>query len=176
MYVRRVIAGVSGSSGALQALRFAAEMARFHSTTLVPVHAWVPPGGDLADMRFPCPPLREAWKQAAWDQLWHAVELAIGGPPADVEFSPLVVRGEAGYVLTQIAKQPGDLLVIGAGRPGAARRMIGCKVTRYCLGHASCPVVAVPPGQLAAEAHGLHGWVLRHRLHHADADLHTAGA
>jgi nucleotide-binding universal stress UspA family protein len=175
VYVRRVIAGVSGSAGSLQALRFAAEMARSDGAVLAPVLAWMPPGGEVADRRAPCPPLRRAWTQAAWERLWRAIELAIGGPPADVEFSPQIFRGNAGEVLSQLAAQPGDVLVVGAGRRRAARLTAG-RVSRYCLGHARCPVIAVPPARLAAEAAGLHGWLLRHRMHPEDADLHVAGA
>ena len=175
MYVRRVVVGVCGSAGSLQALRYAAEMARSYNAMLVPVLAWMPPGGDIADQRFPCSPLRTAWQQAASDRLWRAVELAIGGSPEDVGFGPEVVRGEAGQVLTQLAAEPGDVLVIGAGRHGVLRRLLACRVTRYCLGHACSPVIAVPPSQLATDLHGLHGWVLRHRLHPEDVDLHAAG-
>ncbi len=176
MYVRRVIAGVSGSAGSLQALRYAAEMARSDGAVLAPVLAWTPPGGELADRRAPCPPLQRAWKQAAWERLWQAIELGIGGPPADIEFGPQVGRGAAGEVLSQLAVEPGDVLVIGAGRRGAVRRLARCSVSRYCLGHALCPVIAVPPARLAAEAAGLHGWRLRHRLQRGDADLHAADA
>ena len=49
----RIIVGVSGSPGSLQALRHAAGLARMHEAALVPVLAWVPPGGDLADRSHP---------------------------------------------------------------------------------------------------------------------------
>ena len=174
MYVRRVVVGVGGSAGSLQALRYATEMARNDNAVLAPVLAWTPPGGELADRRSPCPPLRQIWKQAAWDRLWNAIELAIGGPPADLPVSPAVIRGEAGLVLTGVASRPGDVLVIGAGRHGAMRRLLACKVSRYCLAHAACPTIAVPPAQLADQVHGLHGWVLRHRIH--PEDWHTGVA
>jgi len=141
----------------------------------VPVLAWIPPGGELADRRAPCPQLRTAWKEAAWDRLWQAIDLAIGGPPADIELAAEVIRGPAGQVLSDLARQPGDVLVIGAGRRGTWR-LTGCKVSKYCLGHAHCPVIAVPPPELAAELHGLHGWMQRHRVHPEDADLHATGA
>ena len=175
MHARRVIAGVSGSAGSLQALRYATEMARTESAVLVPVLAWTPPGGELADRRAPNPQLRSAWTQAAWERLWRAIDLAIGGPPADLAFTPQIGRGPAGQVLTDAATQPNDILVIGAGRRGA-RRLTACSVCRYCLGHAHCPVIAVPPPELAAEVHGLHGWRLRHRVQPDDADLHVADA
>ncbi len=176
MYVRRVIAGVSGSAGSLQALRYAAEMARTEDAALAPVLAWMPPGGELADHRAPCPELRRAWTQAAWERLWRAIDLGVGGPPGDLTFTPQIFRGHAGLVLTQLATDPGDVLVIGAGRRGAVGRLAACKVSRYCVGHARCPVIAVPPAPLASEAHGLHGWMLRHRLHPEAADLHAADA
>jgi hypothetical protein len=35
---------------------------------------------------------------------------------------------------------------------------------RHCLAHARCPVLAVPPPDLAQHAgHGLRGWAFRHR-------------
>jgi nucleotide-binding universal stress UspA family protein len=55
---RRIIVGVSGSVRSLQALRRAAAEALMRDAVLVPVHAWIPPGGDLADRRFPSPELR----------------------------------------------------------------------------------------------------------------------
>jgi nucleotide-binding universal stress UspA family protein len=176
VYVRRVIVGVSGSAGSLQALRFAAEMARSDEAVLAPVLAWTPPGGEIADRRAPCPELRRAWIQAAWDRLWRAIDLGIGAPPADLTVSPQIFRGAAGLVLSQLAVEPGDVLIIGAGRRGAMRRLAASKVSRYCLGHAHCPVIAVPPAQLAEEAHGLHGWRLRHRTQAEAADLHAADA
>ncbi len=176
MFVRRVIAGVSGSAASLQALRYAAELARQNDALLVPVLAWTPPGGELADRRFPSPQLREVWVQSAKDRLSEAVDLAIGGAPDGLGFAPEVVRGETGQVLTGKATEPGDVLVIGAGRHGLVSRLLACGVVRYCLSHSACPVVAVPPPELAAELHGLHGWALRHRMHPEDLQLHTADA
>jgi len=176
VYARRVIVGVSGSAGSLQALRYAAEMARSEYAVLAPVLAWTPPGGELADRRSPCQDLRRAWIEAAWDRLWRAIDLGIGGPPGDVAFTAKIFRGNAGEVLSQVAAEPGDVLIIGAGRRGGIRRLAHCNVCRYCLGHAQCPVIAVPPARLALEAHGLHGWMRRHRMQPEAADLHAAEA
>jgi len=167
----RVVVGVTGSAGSLQALRFATDLARFHEATLIPVHAWMPPGGEVADRRYRCPELQKIWERSAWDRLWAAVDLALGGTPTDVRFAPEVVRSEPGKALTLLACQQGDLLVIGTGRHGAIRRMLRCHVARYCLAHATCPVVAVPPSQLADALHGLRGFLDRHRLHPEDAEL-----
>lgn len=52
--IRRVVVGASGSPGSLRALRYAENLARANSATLIPVLAWVPPGGDLTDRRAGC--------------------------------------------------------------------------------------------------------------------------
>ena len=161
--VRRVFAGVNGSPGSLQALRYAAGLARVHGSELIPVLAWTPPGGDLADRGGPSVYLRQVWKDAAWQRLWHAIELAFGEVPADVPVEPMVVRGEPGSVLVAMANSDGDLLVVGAGRRGVIGRIAACRVSRYCLAHATCPVVAVPPSSLAQMGRGLRGWAMRHR-------------
>jgi nucleotide-binding universal stress UspA family protein len=160
----RVITGVSGSPRNLPALRYAAALARGQGVTLILVLAWVPPGGDLAERRNPSGHLRRIWAQDARERLHDAVNAAIGGIPADPVTESLVVRGEAGWVLVHEASRTGDLLVIGTGRHGSVGRLVGGKVSRYCLARAGCPVLAVPPTTLELEAgHGLHGWTFRHR-------------
>jgi nucleotide-binding universal stress UspA family protein len=161
--VRRIIVGVSGSPGSLQALRHAADLARTYSAPLVPVLAWTPPGGDLADRSHPSPYLRQVWRDAAWQRLRAAIDLALGGIPHDVCLESDVVRGDPGNVLVGVACHTDDLLVIGAGRRGAVARALSCRVSRYCLAHARCPVIAVPPSELAQVSHGFRGWAFRHR-------------
>jgi nucleotide-binding universal stress UspA family protein len=159
-----VIAGVSGSPRSLPALRYAAALARGHGAALIALHTWVPPGGEIADRQCASRYLRQVWEHDAWERLWDAADTALGGVPLDVPMEPLVVRGEAGWVLVHAASRAGDLLVIGTGRRGTAGRLTGGKVSRYCLAHARCPVVAVPPSPLELEAgHGLHRWMYRHR-------------
>jgi nucleotide-binding universal stress UspA family protein len=169
--VNRVVVGVSGSPGSLVALRYATGLATAENALLMPVLAWTPPGGDLADRRFPCAELRASWVSEARYRLEQAIGLAIGGPPAGVEFAAGTVRGEAGRALASIAAEPGDLLVIGTGRHGWLSRLTAAHVARYCLSHCRCPVLAVPPAQLADHAHGLRGWMERHRVHPEDALL-----
>lgn len=160
----RVITGVSGSPRNLPALRYATALARGHAAMLIPVLAWVPPGGEVADRRYPSSYLRREWERDAWGRLHNALGTAIGGIPADVTAEPLVIRGQPGPVLVHAASRAGDLLVIGTGRHGAAGRLAGGKVSRYCLARATCPVLAVPPASLELQAgHGLHRWAFRRR-------------
>jgi nucleotide-binding universal stress UspA family protein len=150
--VRRVIVGASGSPSSLQVLRHARRLARDLDAALVPVLAWLPPGGDLADRRTPCEELRRLWAQDARQRLQNTLNLAWGEPPADLPVQPVVLRGQPGPVLVGAACRPGDLLVAGAGRRGALARIAGGRVSRYCLAHARCPVLTVPPPPLAREA------------------------
>ena len=63
-----------------------------------------------------------------------------------------------------MARQDGDLLVISAGHQSPLQKLAGCGVSRYCLAHADCPVLAIPPPPLAQEAcYGLRGSACRHR-------------
>jgi len=160
--VRRIIVGVHGSLGSLQALRYAADEARQRNVPLLAVTAWVPPGGDLAERRHSSPYLRKIWRDAAWERLWAAFDAGLGGVPADLRVEPQVSRGETGPVLVDTADQPDDLLIIGTGRRGSLRRVLHRSVSRYCLAHARCPVLAVPPSALMDEmSHGLRSWQLR---------------
>ena len=161
---RRVIVGVTGSVGNLEALRSAAAEARRREAALVAVHAWVPPGGDLAERRWSVPELRQVWQEAAWRRLWDAFDAALGGLPPGLPVEPVIVRGDAGRALVAAASRETDLLVIGAGRRGVLRRLLYRRVSRYCLTHAACPVLVVPASELAQEMeHRLHAWMVRRR-------------
>ncbi len=160
--VRRIIVGVHGSLGSLQALRYAAAEARQRDVPLMAVITWVPPGGDLAERRHSSPYLRKIWRDAAWERLWAAFDAGLGGVPADLTVEPQVARGETGPVLVDAANRPDDLLVIGTGRRAGVGRVLHRSVSRYCLAHARCPVLAVPPSALMDElGHGLRSWQLR---------------
>ena len=163
--VRRIIVGVHGSLGSLQALRYAAAEARQRDVPLLPVIAWIPPGGDLAERRHSSPYLRKIWRDAAWERLRDAFDDGLGGMPVDLHVEPYVERGETGPVLVDTANQPEDLLIIGTGRRAGVGRVLHRSVSRYCLAHARCPVLAVPPSALMDEmSRGLRSWHLRHAL------------
>jgi nucleotide-binding universal stress UspA family protein len=109
--------------------------------------------------------LRKLWREAAWERLWAAFDAGLGGVPADVEVEPQAVRGETGPVLIAAADQPDDLLIVGTGRRVGMSRLFGRSVSRYCLAHAHCPVLAIPPSRLMEEmSHGLRSWHWRHTL------------
>jgi nucleotide-binding universal stress UspA family protein len=153
----RVIVGVSGSPGSIPALRYAAGIARQEDVPLMAVHAWVPPGGDLAERRSPSPYLRNIWKQAAGQRLKDELGSAWGCIPDGLDVHAVVMRGEPGPCLVSFADSEDDLLVVGSGPRGWWRRIWRGHVSRYCLAHAHCPVLAVPPTTLAKRATHLFG-------------------
>jgi nucleotide-binding universal stress UspA family protein len=163
--ISRVVVGVSGTPGCLPAVRYAAGVAYAHGTPLVPVLAWQPPGGDLAERTHPSPALRDLWAEAAGRRLQGTLMVAFGGLPPDVPIKSRVVRGEPGRSLVETASEPGDLLVIGTGRRPGIGRALHASVSRYCLAHAAGPVLAVPPSPLDTEwrRFSLRSWAIRHR-------------
>ncbi|MEY9967848.1 nucleotide-binding universal stress UspA family protein [Streptacidiphilus sp. MAP12-16] len=145
----RVIVGVSGSLSSLAALHRAVGEARRLDAELVPVLAWHAVGGEAAYRAHPCPPLLKVWEQTARKRLDTAFEQAFGGYPAGMRIQPMVVRDDLpGRALVAIADRPGDRLVVSTGRQGRLQRMFHGSVSRYCLAHATCTVVAVPPSEL----------------------------
>ncbi len=77
--VHRIVVGVHGSIGSLQALRWAAEEARERQLPLVTVLAWIPPGGDIAERSHPSSYLRKVWAEAAAGRLAAAFDEGLGG-------------------------------------------------------------------------------------------------
>jgi nucleotide-binding universal stress UspA family protein len=152
--VDRIVVGASGSPGRLRALRYAEVLARAHCAPLIPVIAWSPPGGDRGVSAVPGE-LRRVWQEMACQRLRDALVGVWGDVPDDRAVQPQVERGAAGWVLVSVACRPGDVLVLGAGHHGVLVRLVACRVCRYCLAHARCPVLIVPPDALAPEiSHG----------------------
>ncbi|WP_406474763.1 universal stress protein [Streptomyces sp. NBC_01615] len=153
---RRVVVGVSGSLGSLAALHRAAYEARRGGADLLAVLAWQPPGGDIAHRRAMIPSPVADFRRAAGRRLLAALDTAFGDAGPRVPFQGLVVRGSAGPALVEIAGRADDLLVVGAGGRGRIRRALFPSVARYCVAHAGCPVLAVPPSPLQSELATVH--------------------
>ncbi len=162
--VARVVVGVSGSLGSVTALRRATVLARRLGAELWPVLAWEPPGGDSAARRSPAAgvPAQE-WQRLAKQRLAAVLDEIFGAAPPGVPMRPVVVRGAPGRALIKIADRESDVLVVGAGRRGLRRAFSG-RVSRHCLAHAVCPVLAVPPSPLQSDLLSVHRrntWHLR---------------
>jgi len=162
--VGRVLVGTSGSPGSLQALRYGEGLARAHDAVLIPVIAWDVPGGDRAHRAGSSRELGQACRDLACQRLRDALMAVWGEVPGDPRVQPHVEHGPAGWVLVNLASRPDDVLVVGAGRRGTLGRLAFSKVSRYCLAHAQCPVVAIPPPALASElGHGHLAWAFWRR-------------
>ncbi|MFF5018146.1 universal stress protein [Streptomyces sp. NPDC001165] len=160
----RVVVGVSGSLGSVTALRRAAALARRLGAELWPVLAWEPPGGDPAARRSPAAGLLvEEWQRLAKQRLASVLEEIFGEDGPGVPMHAVIVRGTPGRALVATADRDDDVLVVGAGRRGLQRAFSG-RVTRHCLAHADCPVLAVPPSPLESDLVSVHrrnAWHLR---------------
>lgn len=162
--VGRLIVGTSGSPGSLQALRYADGLAYTHGAALIPVLAWQPPGGDRDELIPASAELRRTCRELARQQLRDALLAIWGEIPGNPWVQPCIERGPAGRVLVSLARCPGDVLVIGAGRRTRLTRVALSGVSRYCLAHAQCPVLAVPPPALADELRRVRlPWAFWHR-------------
>src|SRR5258708_24155269 len=138
---------------------------------LLAVLAWAPAGGELAYRRAPCPLLLRLWEQDAQERMRGAVDAVFGGVPCGVAVRMMVVRGPPGRLLVELADQPDDLLVVGCGGRSGLSCVVHGSVTRYCLAHACCPVLAVPPPELMTE---VRPW--RHRWRPEDFAVLLPGA
>lgn len=162
--IGRLIVGTSGSPGSLQALRYAEGLAYAHDAALIPVLAWQPPGGDRDEWIPASAELRRTCRELASQQLRDALLAVWGEVPCDPRVQPRIERGPAGPVLVGLSRCPADVLVIGAGRRALLTRVACSGVSRYCLAHAQCPVLAVPPPALADELRRARPpWVFWHR-------------
>lgn len=160
----RVVVGVSGTISSLEALRVGAAEARRTGRELLVVLAWTPPGGELGYRRMPVPDLLKLWERDAVGRLEDSFDDAFGGlaamPPLTGGLTRLVVRGEPGRALVELADRPDDQLVLGAGERGWPARWLHGAVSRYCVRRAGCRVLAVPPPALLT---ALPAWQ-RHQL------------
>jgi nucleotide-binding universal stress UspA family protein len=161
----RVVVGVHTSLSGLHALREAVAQARARGVPLHAVRAWGPPPAEqsthdagwqpaIGMVRPPTEnsagsgPMRAMPAAEAAALVDQAFADTMGGEPPDLPVRTVLVPDRPGPVLVEYACRDSDLLVIGAGRRGFLWRVRGSPVVRYCLRHASCPVLVVPPPPL----------------------------
>jgi nucleotide-binding universal stress UspA family protein len=141
--IGRVVLGVSGSPENLHALRHAVQLARHYDATLIAVNAQ-PVRSRTTHARRGSP----VWQHSASLVIRTAFDNGLGGLPPDVECVLLAAPGQTGPALVHVADRTNDVLVLGTAhrhRPRLTRR----GVTAYCIDHATCSVLSVPPPPLA---------------------------
>ncbi|MGH3774673.1 MAG: universal stress protein [Pseudonocardiaceae bacterium] len=141
-----VVVGVDGSPASYTALRWALGYAGGGGVRIRAVRCWMPVlarGWEAAVTGEPVPP--EAEQQArAERELGQVVAAALARIPTGVTrvgVQQRVVRGPPGPGL--VSRTAGvHLLVIGHG---GHRSMLHRSVSSYCVRHATCPVLVIPP-------------------------------
>jgi nucleotide-binding universal stress UspA family protein len=141
--MERIVVGVDGSDGSLQALRWAVTEGALREATVAAVIAWHQPYVGVTPMgSMGVDPDPEVFIQAARTALAEAVA-AVDASALRQPVEQLVVMGGPGGALLESA-QGADLLVVGSrGHGGFAGLLLG-SVSHQVTHHAPCPVVIVP--------------------------------
>ena len=130
----RVLVGVDHSGSSVAALGAAAEYARRHGMTLVPVYVHEPVYGDVAGIGS----LNSATLEEVERRTVELAARTAGG--VDVQAEVLV--GHAGATLAQLA-HPQDLLVVGSRGRGGFKGLLLGSTSIQCAQHATCSVLVV---------------------------------
>lgn len=134
----RVVVGVDGSAGAMNALLYAVDEARRRGAALevVTVAYWDNPG-----IEFTRPSHDElvGWGRHLLADMCDKVGVDEGDPPVE----QVVVEGHPARGLLQQA-QGAQVLVIGRRGHGTMRSVLLGSVSLRCVTHAVCPTVVVP--------------------------------
>jgi nucleotide-binding universal stress UspA family protein len=141
----RVIVGVDGSVAGLRALRLAVAEARRRGAELHAIRVWSDNGA--WETGSEC--LANARQVRAATELSMAFAATMGRVPDDIEVVAMAAGGRPGPILVTYAHRDADLLVVGTTQRGWLRRLFRRSTARYCVAHAACPVVAVPPDTFA---------------------------
>jgi nucleotide-binding universal stress UspA family protein len=153
-----IVVGLDDSPSGMAALRWAAAEAIRSHAVLRAVHAlsW-PFGVEHADGILAGRQLSRAEVDVAYRASITRVFDAIQPRP---DWIIQFAHGDPGPVLIRQSEQANALVIGTPSHVGLGRLLIG-SVAQYCLSHASCPVVAVPP-TLAADVAQNPGPVLDH--------------
>jgi nucleotide-binding universal stress UspA family protein len=135
-----IVVGVDGSTGSIDALRWAAKEAKLRGAKLRAVAAW----------DFPCSGFVDAKPNIPTDQheadtgrmLEAALRAAIGCPTALAEVDRALIRGHATSVL-RTESWDATMLVVGAHGQGGFVGMLLGSISDQLVKRADCPVVVV---------------------------------
>ncbi|WST50133.1 universal stress protein [Streptomyces avidinii] len=154
--VRRVVVGVTGTLGSVAALHRAAAEARVRDAELRVVLACQSPVGELGSRNGLSPSAPAECRTAAVERLREVLGTAFRAAKPGVALTGLTVRGTPRAALVDTARGVEDLLLVGSGSRAPLRRLLRPSVARYCLAHAACPVLVVPPLPLQTELGTVH--------------------
>lgn len=144
---KRVIVGVTGSLTNLRALRQAAQNAREQDAALFAVHVWESDNNHESVLAT----ARKPGVIACLRRVEQAFDEALGGRPLDLDTRIVIVEGQPQTRLPGLAGRDSDLLVIGTDNRAWWRRVTP-SVSARCVRRARCPILVVPPTEMARQA------------------------
>ena len=135
-----VVVGVDNSEASKEALRLAAQEARWRQAPLIAVSAYEPPIGPVGG--FPGSAMHTEGEQRATAEaeLRATVDEELGDQAGQTELR--VSAGLAGSMIVETARQTHAQLVVLAARTGMA--VMPGTVSQYVLLKSHCPVTIVP--------------------------------
>lgn len=141
----RVVVGVDGSPGSMDALLFALDEARRRAAPLVVVTVayWDNPG-----IEFSRPSHQDllGWGQHLLAEMLERVGVSDEDPPVE----QVVVEGHPARTLLQQARGAA-VLVIGTRGHGTMRSVLLGSVSLRCVTHAVCPTIVIPATHAATD-------------------------
>ncbi len=144
---QELVVGIDGSPASYTALRWALAYAGRTGARVRAVRCWMPVLAKAWEAAVtaepvPSPAMQEARAQRELAEVVAAALVRVPDGAARVAVRQRVLRGPAGPVL--VANADGaDLLVVGHGP--RVTELLHRSVTWYCVRHASCPVLVIPP-------------------------------
>lgn len=142
-----IVVGVDGAEAAAGALRWSMHEAYTHDARLLVVYAYAEPAaGDMSMVPLDPVQFMDEARQAA--EAWRE-DAMVGEPSYPTVAVDVQARlGPPGPVLVD-ASCGALMLVVGASGHHPLHRLVHGSVSRYCVGRAQCPVVAVPLARMS---------------------------
>jgi nucleotide-binding universal stress UspA family protein len=137
-----IVVGLDGVEPSARALRWAVTEAYAHDARVVAVYAYSESAvGDVS--MVPLDPMQYMDEARLAAEAWRDDALATSPYYPTVPVEVQVRLGPPGPSLVTAARGA-HMLVVGSSGHHPLYRLVKGSVSRYCVGHSSCPVVAVP--------------------------------
>jgi nucleotide-binding universal stress UspA family protein len=152
MTARDIVVGLDDSPASVAALRWATRQALLTGDRMRVVQVWTSPTSelvDVADMHGSA--VREAHLQDTRARATRTVTQTLSSLDVEPTWSLEIMDGAPGPALVHSSRSA-RMLVLGTREHVGWRRAITGSVSHYCVSHAKCPVVVVPPAQTGEPA------------------------
>ena len=136
-----ILVGFDHSPAGVAALRWAVRQGCMQRLHLHVIHAWEPEPGEVASLTAE---QHARMREAVVAACTKRIKEVLAELPAHVHAEIEILEGPAGPILIEHARDA-SLLVLGLHERPGHRRLSAGSVSYYCLSHAPCAVVGVPP-------------------------------